>query len=43
MAEELAKLRGRRKVFERYIADLQGEISYLLIHEIIKQNYCLKN
>ena len=43
MAEELAKLRGSRKVFERHIANLQGEISDLLSHEINEQNERLKN
>ena len=43
MAEELAKLSGSRKVFERHIANLQGEISDLLSHEISEQNDRLKN
>ena len=43
MAEELAKLRGSRKVFERRIANLQGEISDLISHEIKEQNERLKN
>ena len=43
MAEELAKLRGSRKVFERHIANLQGEISDLLSYEINEQNEPLKN
>ena len=43
MAEELAKLRGRRKVFERQIANLQGVISDLLSYEINEQNGRLKN
>ena len=43
MAEELAKLRGTRKVFERHIANLQGEISDLLSHEINQQYDRLKN
>ena len=43
MAEELAKLRGSRNVFERHIANLQGEISDLLSHEINEQNDRLKN
>ena len=43
MTEELAKLRGSTKVFERHIANLQGEISDLLSHEINEQNDPLKN
>ena len=43
VAEELAKLRGSRNVFERHIANLQGEISDLLSHEINEQNDRLKN
>ena len=43
IAEELAKLRGSRKVFERHIANLQGEISDLLSHELNEQNERLKN
>ena len=43
MAEELAKLRGSRKVFERHIANLQGEISDLLSHEKNQQYDRLKN
>ena len=43
MAEELAKLRGSRKVFERQIANLQGVISDLLSYEINEQNGRLKN
>ena len=43
MAEELATLRGSRKVFERHIANLYGEISDLLSHEINEQNDRLKN
>ena len=43
MAEELAKLRGSRKVFEQHIANLQDEISDILSHEINEQNETLKN
>ena len=43
MAEELATLRGNRKVFERYIANLYDEISDLPSHEINEQNDRLKN
>ena len=39
MAEELAKLRVSRKVFERHIANLQGEIS----DEINEENERTKN
>ena len=43
MSEELARLKGSRKAFERRIVNLQGEISDLLSHEINEQNECLKN
>ena len=43
IAEQLAKLRGSRKVFEKHIANLLGEISDLLSHEISEQNERLKN
>ena len=43
MVEELAKLGGSRKVFERHIANLQGEISDLLSHEVNERNNRLKN
>ena len=43
MAQELATLRLSRKVFERHIAGLQGEISDLLSHAINEQNQGLKN
>ena len=43
MAEELAKLRGSRKVFERHIVNLQGETAGLLSHELNEQNDRLKN
>ena len=43
IAEESAKSRGSRKVFEWHIANLQGEISDLLSPEINEQNERLKN
>ena len=43
MAKYLAKLKESKKVFEWHIANLQGETSDLLSHEINEQNESLKN
>ena len=43
MGVELGKLKGSRKVFEWHIANLQGEISDSLSHELNEQNKRLRN